>query len=506
MDGIVRGKFDLVDGKRAMMELQFLPADYRFLLPEFILLLAVLWLLATASWRFTQSYAHVIAICSLFGALLVLWSMGTQGNHETTGALFQFDSLSFFARSIILLGSAFILFLPCENESILNRKNITVEHAVLIILASIGLMVMVCSYDFLTLYLGMELVALSLAVMVASRREKENSITGGLTYFVLSAVASLFFLYGVAMLYGFGGGTSFAQLAQLSIAFRSGEGIILILAAVFILSSLAFKMAAAPFHFWAPDVYQAAPTHVTVFLATIPKIVTFIVFMRLIMSPLQGFFEASHELITFFAISSMVLGSLAALVQSNLKRLLAYSSIAHIGFALVGLVAANEDGLKGALIYMIIYGVMALGTFALILIIQRRTGTIRRVDDLSGLAQSHPMVSLALAIMILSMAGLPPLAGFFAKVQVLFPVIQQGYIFLAMVVVFSTVVGCYYYLRLLKVMYFQPAHDDVTLWVNRETSVLIVLATIFVVFYGIAPALFLDTASLALAPYLSALP
>lgn len=478
---------------------------YQRLLPEAVLMSAVLVLLATHRHPTMQSYAHLIAIAALLLAQVILWNLSHTPS-PTADGLFLFDTLSFFARSLILLGGALILFLPFENESLLEHKPLAVEHPSLILLASIGLMVMVSAYDLLTLYLGMELSSLSLAILAASMRRDAVSVTGGLVYFVLSAVASLFFLYGMALLYGFGGGTSFGELSQLAVAAQSGTDAIVIVASLFVLVAFAFKMAAAPFHFWVADVYQAAPTHVTAFFATIPKITVFILLVRLIFLPFQGFYDAITDILVLLACVSMLVGSLAAMAQNDIKRLLAYSSVAHIGFALVGLVAANKAGLNGALIYMLIYGMMTIGCFALILLIQRRSGSIGHVDDLAGLARSHPVIALALAIVMLSMAGLPPFAGFFAKLQVLLPLMQQGYEIVAFVFVVSAVIGCAYYLRVLKCIYFDEPHEDIFLLKNRETAFVIALVTAFLLFYGLFPMVFLDLAASSLAAYGRGLP
>lgn len=474
-------------------------APYHFLLPEAIIVMGALLLLATSSWKVTQTRGNFIAAATLIVAQIILFGLSTAS--APTLNFFYFDSLSLFARSVIVMGTAIILFMPFEEEEPLTQAMPPVEHHVLLLLCCLGMMVMVSAYDFLALYLGLELVSLSLAILVASKRKNEASLAGGLKYFVLSAVASVFFLYGMAMLYGFGGETHFANIANLAVTPFDAQGAILLLSVIFILSAMAFKMAAAPFHFWAPDVYQGAPTHVTLLLATLPKITAFIVFMRLILVPFKGFFDSLHALIIVMAVASMLIGSLSACATRDVKRLLAYSSIAHIGFALIGVVAGTQEGASGALSYMLIYVLMAFALFALLLIMRLKGRLVQNIDELAGLSSHHPWLAAAFAIVILSMAGLPPLAGFFIKLQVFFPAIGEGYLWVVMAAIVSTAIGCYYYLRLLKIIYFDQGEGDWTVLINHEAYFLIFIISLVMILFGIAPALLWQEMAIPLAIY-----
>jgi NADH-quinone oxidoreductase subunit N len=314
------------------------------------------------------------------------------------------------------------------------------------------MMMMISANDLISLYVGLELQSLSIYVLAAIQRDSVRSTEAGLKYFVLGALASGMLLYGASLIYGFTGQTSFPAIAA-SVA-TGDAGIGLTFGVVFLLAGLAFKVAAVPFHMWTPDVYEGAPTPVTAFLAAAPKIAAMSLLARVTMDALGPIGLEWRQIVVFLAIGSMVLGAFAAIGQSNIKRLMAYSSIGHVGYALVGLASGTEVGLQGLIIYLIIYMAMTLGAFACILAMRRHNVALENIEDLAGLSRTNPAMAFVLAMIMFSLAGIPPLAGFFGKFFVFMAAIEAGLFVLAVIGVLASVVGAYYYLRIVKVMYF----------------------------------------------------
>jgi NADH-quinone oxidoreductase subunit N len=361
---------------------------------------------------------------------------------------------------------------------------------VLVLFATLGMLLMISANDMLALYLGLELQSLSLYVVAAFRRDHLRSSEAGLKYFVLGALSSGMLLYGISLIYGFAGTTSFPALAA---EFSGGDDVPigLIVGIVFLAAGLAFKISAVPFHMWTPDVYEGAPTPVTAFFATAPKVAAVALIVRVMMGPFGDLVDQWQQIIWFISVASMILGALAAISQTNIKRLMAYSSIGHIGYALIGLAAGTQDGVNGILLYITIYVVMNLGTFACILCMRQKDVMVERIEDLKGLSKTNPAMAMALAIFMFSMAGIPPLVGFFGKFYVFLAAIEAGLYVLAVVGVLSSVVGAYYYLRIVKLMYFDDPIEAFDRPIGREmgvilagTSLLIVVLTV-----GIAPLL-----------------
>jgi NADH-quinone oxidoreductase subunit N len=318
------------------------------------------------------------------------------------------------------------------------------------------MMIMASASDFITLYLGMELQSLALYVLAAFDRDNLRSTEAGLKYFVLGALSSGMMLYGISLIYGFAGATGFAKVAM--VLQSGGVSIGLVFGIVFLISGLAFKVSAVPFHMWTPDVYEGAPTPITAFFAASPKIAAMALFVRAMVEALPGALDQWRQIVVFIAILSMALGSVAAIGQNNIKRLMAYSSIANMGFILVGLAAGTPEGVQGVLIYLAIYLVTNIGVFACILGMRRGEHLVENISDLAGLAQTRPGYAFVFAMLMFSLAGIPPLAGFFAKFYVFLAAVKAGLYPLAVIGFLTSVVGAYYYVRIVKIIYFdEPA-------------------------------------------------
>lgn len=401
-----------------------------------------------------ESVIKLSAIVLLFA--LTYTFTWTQGTAIAFGGMFILDGFAIFLKTIVLL-SAFAALLMSARY--LEDKQIgAFEFPILMLTATLGMMMMVSASSLLSLYVGLELQSLSLYVLAAFNRHRERSTEAGLKYFVLGAMSSGMLLYGISLVYGFTGTINFDALA--SVLAGEGDNIGVIIGMVFVLAGLAFKVSAVPFHMWTPDVYEGSPTPVTAFFAAAPKIAAMALLVRITISTFPSLTGDWQIILTFLAIASMVLGAFAALVQTNIKRLMAYSSIGHIGFALVGLAAGTQQGVESVLIYMAIYATMTVGTFACILSMKKEGSYTEEIADLAGLSKTDPKLALALAIFMFSLAGIPLLAGFFGKWFVFMAAIDAGLYTLAIIGVLASVVGAYYYLRIVKLMYFdEPAPE-----------------------------------------------
>ena len=365
---------------------------------------------------------------------------------------FIVDDFARFLKILALAGSAVAILMSIDYDR--RERQRRFEYSVLIVLSTLGMLTLISAGDLIALYLGLELMSLPLYVVAASHRSVLRSTEAGLKYFVLGALSSGMLLYGASLVYGFTGTVSFAGIAKS--AADSGAG--LIFGLVFLFAGFCFKVSAVPFHMWTPDVYEGAPTPVTAFFAAAPKVAGIAMFVRVSVTAFPGITVQWQEIVTFVSIASMLLGSFAAIGQRNIKRLMAYSSIGHMGFALVGLAAGTSEGVQGVLVYMAIYITMTLGVFAVILSMRRDGGMVESIDQLAGLARTHPTMAFTLAMLLFSMAGVPPLAGFFAKFYVFLAAIKAGLYVLAVIGVLASVVGAYYYLAIIKTMYFdEPA-------------------------------------------------
>ncbi len=390
------------------------------------------------------------------------------------------DYLSSFMK-IITLVAAFLVLIISSNY-LKTFKIFKIEYPILILSSVLGMMIMISSNDLIVFYMGLELQSLALYVLATFNRDQLNSSEAGLKYFVLSALSSGLLLYGCSLIYGFTGSTNFNLIAtQLNT-----DDYMLTFGIVFILVGLAFKISAVPFHMWAPDVYEGSPTSVTLFFTMVPKIAALTVFIRFLYVPFLNLIDQWQMILIFLSIASMLLGAIAAIGQKNLKRLIAYSSIGHIGYVLAGLATGSNEGIQSSIIYITIYVIMNLGLFSCLLMMRRNNEYYENIEDLSGLSKNHPLLSLSLLIILFSLAGIPPLAGFFAKLYIFKSVVEQSMYFLAIVGLLATVIAAFYYLRIIKIIYFDEEKEkydtDHGFWLKFSLSVSTLLILIYFVF------------------------
>ena len=420
----------------------------KYLVPEVFLSLSIFSLLMIGV--FVKNSFNLIYKLSIFLIfLLILIILNTDG--ETIKIFeesFVSDNFSLFAKLLILISSFFILII--SKQYIVDIKNNKFEYPIIVLLSILGMFFMVSSNDLILFYLGLELQSLSLYILASMDRDNLKSSEAGIKYFVLSALSSGLLLYGCSLLYGFTGSTNFEVIASNTTDSTIG----IIFAMVFILVGLAFKVSAVPFHMWTPDVYEGSPTSVTSFFSVVPKIAGIVIFIRFMYLPFQEILDQWRYILVFISIASMILGAVAAIGQNNIKRLIAYSSIGHIGYAIAGMTPGTENGFKSTLIYISIYAVMNIGAFACIFLMKRNGKYIEDIQELSGASRNHPLMSLSLLIILFSLAGIPPMAGFFAKFYVFMAVVESGMFTLAAIGLVTTVVSAFYYIRIIKIMYF----------------------------------------------------
>src|SRR6201996_1234925 len=426
-------------------------AGYQLLpvMPEMVLAIGAMVLLMIGAYRGQQTTALVtgLAICLLI-AVGVLELTLPAGKLTTFGGSFIVDGFARFLKVVALIGSAVTLILSREFLSDPSRR--IFEYSILVLLSTLGMMVLISAGDLIMLYLGLELMSLALYVVAASNRDDVKSTEAGLKYFVLGALSSGMLLYGASLVYGFTGTVSFAGIA----ASAKMGSIGIVFGLVFRWAGLCFKVSAVPFHMWTPDVYEGAPTPVTAFFASAPKVAAMAVFTRVALTAFPGIAAEWQQIVVFVSIASMALGSFAAIGQKNIKRLMAYSSIGHMGFALVGLAAGTPEGAQGVLVYLAIYVAMTLGSFAIILAMKRNGHAVEQISDFAGLSRTNPLLAFFFAMFLFSLAGVPPLAGFFGKFYVFLAAIHSNLFALAVIGVLCSVVGAFYYLSIVKVMYF----------------------------------------------------
>jgi NADH-quinone oxidoreductase subunit N len=414
-------------------------------------------------------YSHItvnhnvprIGVLILVGAFYLTLSGGSDAVRAMNG-MYLSNGFTVFAKALVLVAGMMALMLSSDW-----LKGRPFEYVALVLFSTLGMMLMVSANDFLTLYMALEMSSLALYVLASFDRDSTRSTEAGLKYFVLGALASGMVLFGISLVYGFTGTTGFGSL---SAALASGEiGKAVIVGMILIIVGLCFKVSAVPFHMWAPDVYEGAPTPVTAFFATAPKIAALALFARVMLEPFGGVIASWQPVLVLVSMASMLGGALAAMMQTNIKRLLAYSSISHAGFILMGLASGNQAGLKAMLIYLALYIFMSAGAFGCVLLMRRNGQAVEGIKDLSGLSQHQPLLAGLIAVFLFSMAGIPPLAGFFGKFYVILASIEAGLYALAAVAVLASVVGCYYYIKVVKVMYF----DDPEPGFDRESSLLL---------------------------------
>jgi NADH-quinone oxidoreductase subunit N len=435
---------------------------------------------------------------------LFLLSFGSQARGSTFGGQFVTDGFAVYLKVLVLIGAA--VCLSMSTDYLQNEGIERFEFPILALFSTVGMLMMISASSLIALYLALELQSLPLYVMTAFHRDQTRSTEAGLKYFVLGALASGLLLYGCSLVYGFTGTLSFGGLADLLRPGQNGQitlGLGALIGLVFIAAGLAFKLAAVPFHMWIPDVYEGAPTPVTAFLAAAPKVAAMGLTLRVFYAPFGDWTAQWQQIVVFISIASMLLGAFAAIGQTNIKRLLAYSSIGHMGYALVGLAAGTEQGAYSVLIYMAIYVVMIVGTFGCVLVMRRHGAAVEAIDDLAGLASRQPLLAAALAIFMFSLAGIPPLAGFFGKLYVFLAAIQAGLVPLAVIGVLASVVGAYYYLRIVKVMYFDEAQEAFDQPIGREFAIVVGVTAVLNVVFCLHPSPLLSQAQAAAAALVS---
>ena len=473
-------------------------------LPELLLALAIMAMLMFGVFQKTGDKGQdvktsrmisLLSVITLILALLLVSAL-TGPRLLTFSNMFISDTFAVFTKILVLIGSALAIII---SQGFLERHNMArFEYSILIVFAVLGMMMMISANDLIALYLGLEMQSLSLYVIAAFQRDDTRSTEAGLKYFVLGAVASGMLLYGSSLIYGFTGTTNFDQLHAVFQAGQEGAvNIGVIFGIVFILAGLAFKVSAVPFHMWTPDVYEGAPTPVTAFFSVAPKIAALALFIRVMVGPFGPLVAEWQQIIVFISVASMMLGAFAAINQRNIKRLMAYSSIGHVGYALIGLAVGNEAGIRGMLIYLAIYLFMNIGTFACILCMRRGDKMVEGIDDLAGLGKTHPMLALAFAVFMFSMAGIPPLAGFFGKLYIFLPAIEEGLYGLAVIGVLSSVVAAFYYLRIVQIIYFEDTDQVLDKPLSRDLGLVITVTGLLITFFFVYPAPVLAAAAAA---------
>ncbi len=456
--------------------------NLELVLPEIFLSLILMFNLILGVYKKNSSnLIYNISLLALLITIALTLNLFTMNEFFVFGGSYKIDSLSSFMKILTLLFAFFVMVSSAKYLKII--KIFQIEYPVLILSSIIGMMVMISSNDLIVFYIGLELQSLALYVLAAFNRDNLLSSESGVKYFILSALSSGLLLYGCSLIYGFSGSTNFTEI---SVALPKEEYIITF-GIVFIIVGLAFKISAVPFHMWAPDVYQGSPTAVTFFFAIVPKIAALAIFIRFLYIPFLEIIDQWQMIIVFLSIASMILGAVAAIGQKNLKRLIAYSSISHIGYAIAGLSTGSNEGIQSSLLYISIYAIMNLGFFACLLMIRKNEKYYENIDDLSGLSKNHPIISLCMLIILFSLAGIPPLAGFFAKFYIFMSVIEKSMYFLAVIGLISTVIAAYYYLRIIKIIYFDEAKAkyDTDHPIGLKISLLI--STIFIMFYFLFP-------------------
>ncbi|MFC0246340.1 NADH-quinone oxidoreductase subunit NuoN [Falsochrobactrum ovis] len=390
------------------------------------------------------------------------------------------DAFTRFMKVLTLIGSIVTLIMSVgfAREEKLDKF----EFPVLVVISTLGMLIMVSASNMLTLYMGLELQSLSLYVLAAFNRQNLRSTEAGLKYFVLGSLSSGMMLYGISLVYGYTGHIGFAEIAA---AVSDGNRQLgLVFGLVFILAGLCFKISAVPFHMWTPDVYEGSPTPVTAFFATAPKMAAIALIVRVVEDAFAPITSDWQQIVTFVAIASMVLGAFAAIGQRNIKRLMAYSSISHMGYALVGLAAGTVVGVRGVILYMVIYLAMTLASFAFILMMRTKEGNVEQIDDLAGLSRTNPVIAVIMTAVLFSLAGIPPLAGFFGKWYTFMAAVEAGLLPLAIIGIVASVVGAFYYLRLIKIMWFdEPAAGFVA--PAMELRLVLGASGLFIILYGL---------------------
>jgi len=452
------------------------------ILPEIFISIAImLFLLIGVFKKKSSSLIYNLTTISLVILLAIVYNLNSISETSLFNESYKIDNLSNFMK-IIMIASGIFVMLASSKYLQISKIN-KIEYPVLVLSAILGMMVMISSNDLIVFYMGLELQSLALYVLASFNRNNLLSTESGLKYFILSALSSGLLLYGCSLVYGFAETTNFNQILINSNNTDYG----LTFGIVFILVGLAFKISAVPFHMWAPDVYQGSPTSVTIFFAILPKIAALTVFIRFLYVPFANMIDQWQMIIIFLSIASMIFGAVAAIGQTNLKRLVAYSSIGHMGYALAGLSVGTNEGIQSSITYMSIYLVMNLAFFSCLFMLRRNETYYENIEDLSGLSKNHPILAISLLVILFSLAGIPPLAGFFAKFYIFMAVIEQSMYFLAVIGLLSTVIAAFYYLRIIKIIYFDPEKEMYEKNHHIGLRLTLILSTIFIIAYFAHP-------------------
>ena len=465
--------------------------NLNLVLPEIFISLSIMFLLVLGVFKKDSSKItfNISLLVLLIASIITLNETFSINRVTLFNNSVVIDPMSSLMKIITLIGAFLVLVI--SSAYLKSFKIYKIEYPVLILSSVLGMMVMISSNDLMVFYMGLELQSLALYVLATFNRDQLKSSEAGLKYFVLSALSSGLLLYGCSLIYGFSGSTNFNVISS---QLNSNE-YVLTFGIVFILVGLAFKISAVPFHMWAPDVYEGSPTSVTLFFTMVPKIAALTVFIRFLYVPFLNLIDQWQMIIIFLSIASMLFGAIAAIGQTNIKRLIAYSSIGHIGYTLAGLATGSNEGIQSSIIYISIYVIMNLALFSCLLMLKRNDQYYEDIDDLSGLSKNHPLLSLSLLVILFSLAGIPPLAGFFAKFYIFKAVIEQSMYFLAIVGLLSTVIAAFYYLRIIKIIYFdkekEKYDEDHSLWLKFSLT----FSTILILLYFIFPSQLIDVVS-----------
>ncbi len=456
--------------------------NLNFIYPEIFISLGIMFLLILGV--FKNNSSKLVFSLSIFILFIIL---GFLINFPTNREFYLFDNsylidrLSIFMKLVTVIAGIFVLLSSYKYIKLV--KIFDIEYPILILSSILGMLVMISSYDLIVFYIGLELQSLSLYVLAAFNKNQTNSSEAGLKFFVLSALSSGLLLYGCSLIYGFTGSTNFSVISENILSSDYGN----VFGIVFILVGLSFKISVVPFHMWAPDVYEGSPTSVTLFFAVVPKIAALTVLIRFLFVPFLSLIDQWQTIIIFLSLASMIFGAISAIGQKNLKRLIAFSSIGHMGYAIAGLAVGTNSGIQSSITYMCIYLTMNIGFFCCLLTIKRENFYFEKLEDLSGLSKNHPIISLCFLILLFSLAGIPPTAGFFAKFYIFMAVIEKSMYFLAIIGLLSTVVSAFYYLKIIKIIYFDPPKKEYDKDHDIGLKISLALSTLLVLLYFIYP-------------------
>jgi len=460
-----------------------------YILPEIFLSIAIMFLLMLGV--FIKKSFKIINLLTILSLIFATVLIINQPNEivKIFNESYIIDHFSIFMKVLTLL---FCLFILASSKEYIKRNNIDqMEYPIIILASTLGMMLMISSYDMIVFYLGLELQSLCLYILASFKKDEEKSTEAGLKYFVLSALASGLLLYGCSLIYGFTGSTNFEVISKNLNETNIGA----VFGIIFIIVGLAFKVSVVPFHMWTPDVYEGAPTSITSFFALVPKIAALSVFIRFMYVPFANVIDQWQTIIIFLSIASMILGAVAAIGQNNIKRLMAYSSIGHMGYAFAGIATGTTAGIQSTIIYLTIYLVMNLGAFCCIFMMRRENIYYENINELSGLSKNHPLLSLCFLVILFSLAGIPPLAGFFAKFYIFMAVIESGMYTLAIIGLVTTVISAFYYLRIIKIIYFDKPKKPFSENYDWGLKISLIISSILILVYFVYPSILVNTIS-----------